>query len=159
MAVEDQTPMRLLLEDKVYVKWLKLTPLQQSIAPTPWRVWAQKEPGGRWSKRDFVKYAEAFRFMVKLHKAGFYDYALSNRVEPYRPPLVKLKTGKRIRHTPHALGESADQSWCCYCRRPTIFAWFTKHHNLPMHALTPAKRCAICGIRFTHNYDMMRRIK
>lgn len=149
----EQLTMRELLEDPIYKKWLRVTPSYDCFISNgkPWRVWAQRERGKPWSRRDFAKYAEAFNFMAKLLRAGFHDVALNHKIHAFQPPVVRDKrTGKKRHHIPGKPGQSAKHMWCPHCRRPTIFATFTKHHafdRLLYNNYTP--RCAICGIAET----------
>lgn len=53
---------------------------------------------------------------------------------------------------PRLDGMEEEHIWCTYCRRPTVFRWFTAHHTLrnsPVAGTTDPtdRRCTICGVR------------
>lgn len=158
---DNDITMRELVVDKLYRKWLTRAPVVQTSSNRPWRVWAQKDAGGPWQKKDFAQYAEAYRFFTSLFKSGYHDLALGNRVGPQKPPVVsKLVGGKKMRYR-HSFwlrpGMGSNEEWCCFCRRPTTFTWFKRHHAVKMPSLLPDRRCTICGVRLIHVHDMMRR--
>lgn len=160
LAVEEQLTIHQLLEDSVYKKWLKKIPsIGSAICPSgkPWRVWVQMKRGGRWSRKDFEKYQEAYVFLRgQLHYC--HDAALNCKVREFRPPVVRdpalglvkfagEMVGKKRYHIPSRVGQHEMHEWCPHCRRPTIFTWFSKHHSFPKPVTSSDRRCNICGIR------------
>lgn len=156
-----------LLEDPIYKKYF-LTPPKLPKVPRinpPWRVYVQLEQGGPWSKskRDFWKYSEAFAFLKPLLKEGrLHDGAIVCKPKSFAPPkkLVKIKgkfvttsrgtreqATKYIYHFPPIPADEAHHTWCGYCRRPTVFKTYTKHHAFKhADAFAPfRRRCSICG--------------
>lgn len=157
-----------LLDDQQYRQWFLTKPKMPQaprIAP-PWRLYAQVEAGGRWSKKDFFDYADAVRFFVALRRRGVHDAAVTCRPIPWDPPsrIVKVK-GKYVKNNkgdlvqvtrevhwrPKLPADEDHHLWCPYCRRPTIFRAFATHHALTgqyRFMMDPgAPRCTICGIR------------
>lgn len=130
----------------------------------PWRVYAQRTNGGRWAKKDFDRYVPAFKFW-KANRSKFHDISITCKVQPWEPPgrivrltrggqplMVKTGRGKSIQATRLIpIKAPADHEWCMYCRRFTVFTWFSKHHtftgNMQFLMDQAAVRCTICGIR------------
>lgn len=126
-----------LLKNDLYKAWLKKIPKVNAGHSDPWTVFVLSD--GRWSKRTFPRYTQAYNFMVRNLKE--YDDIVihSNRVS-FKPPVVKYKGKKQYWPSPRGF------RWCPYCRRPTRFAYFRKHRNHKM--VEPyVKRCSVCGIR------------
>jgi hypothetical protein len=136
---------RELLSDSIYAKWFA-TPPKAQHEYLRWRVYAQKKAGKRWQKKDFLTWEQAFKFF-RRHQAEWYNASLTCRNEEWRPPVVKYQ-GKRQYLKRVILMEA--HRWCGYCRRPTMFGYFTKHHAFPKGGIQPKpgdRRCGICGIR------------
>jgi hypothetical protein len=130
----------------------------------PWRVYGQRHNGGRWAKKDFPTYALAFQFW-KANRHKYHDMSITCKVQPWDPPgrivkltrggqplMVRTSRGKKIQATRLIpVKAPADHEWCMYCRRFTVFTWFSKHHAFPgtMAYLMDqtAMRCTICGVR------------
>lgn len=158
-----------LVKDSTYRRFLQTKPKLPRVAKDPdrassppWVVYVQREHNGRWGKKEFWKYSEAFKFFSKALKKGVYDVALNNKRYPTPPPsrMVRIKgrfvTGsdgvKRpaTKIVPWAMPAALladgmpEHHWCQYCRRPTIFRWYTTHKRLG--AVDPGTpRCCICG--------------
>jgi len=166
LAVEEQLTMRELLKDPIYKQWLKKMPsIGAAICPSgkPWRVWVQKRQGGNWARGDFETYRQAYDFMRWHLGLGVHDVALTCKIKEFRPPVVtdkslpkrviKVKGGpdrfvwRKRYHIPAQIGQNPLHEWCTYCRRPTIFTYFTRHHSHPQRVNGNERRCAICGIR------------
>jgi hypothetical protein len=161
-----------LLQDSEYRKFFTTVP-KTILTPgrQPWRLFVQKQADGPWSKKEFEKYAEAFKFLVPLLKSGIHDAAIQSRGIAYAPPqriarvtkngkpsYVVGSNGKRQQKTvlvqwkPKLPADEQAHTWCTYCRRPTVFQWFRSHHALRSFGLadlvSPAdRRCTICGTR------------
>jgi hypothetical protein len=163
-----------LLKDKEYRKFFTTVPKSLVPAPgkKPWRLLVQRKAGGPWARKDFEKYADAFRALVPyLSERRCYDAAIVSRGIAYSPPerIVKVtKGGKSVRikdgqgnlvqktaivHWRPKLPVTEEaHRWCTYCRRPTVFRWFKTHHAFRNTSLEgifdpSAKRCTICGAR------------
>jgi hypothetical protein len=131
-----------LLDDPVYEKWFEQPPLLDREL-TRWRVYAKLKRKDPWRKADFAKWTEAHAFVAAGWRE-WYDCALVCRNHPHRPPVVRVG-GKRHYHAP--LLTIPNHQWCPYCRRPTVFAWFTQHHAFTTISPLPwRKRCGVCGI-------------
>lgn len=149
-TVPEQIPLRELLKDPLYRKWLAKIPhemdAQTDQHKKPWRVWVQRERDGRWAFKDFTKYSEAYKFVAQNVK-GFWDMALHCKAHLYRHPRIK----QGLKRVPWTLPEGHD--WCGLCRRPTIFRSFKHHHAFGRNRdgsrwqLSNWRRCSICGIR------------
>lgn len=158
-----------LLEDKVYRKFFTTPvrlPPQHPLAAPQWRVHVQRESDGRWGHKDFRKYSQAFKFL-KPYLKTCHDATIQSRGIAYDPPTrwVRVTRGGKpiLIPDPHSgemvpkikkidwipkLPEGEDQHvWCPYCRRPTVFTWFSKHHAFGSSGtFDPSlRRCTICG--------------
>src|SRR5690242_3866654 len=87
-------PMSELVKDPVYRKFLETQPVTPKIsrdkklqASPPWVVYVQKEPHGKWGKKEFWKYSEAFHFMRRCLKAGVADATINNKRVGFDPPM------------------------------------------------------------------------
>ena len=153
---------------KYFQKVPRLPPVASRCSTPPWRILFKTHDHPGWMSRNARTYADAFRFIVPLYKKlELIDGAIVCRRMQFGPPqrIVRIK-GK---YTKNAQGESiqltrlvdwkpqipTDESWhnwCPYCRRPTVFAYFRKHHALPSNKdgkgvdVDPSVlRCSICG--------------
>jgi hypothetical protein len=157
-----------LLQDSVYRRYLEAKPDMPKhladprwVKTAPWVVYIQKEVNGPWGKRSFWKYRKAYKFMMAWMKKGCHDAAINNVRVGFEPPMrlarVKGKyvvgsDGVRRQATvriawklPVAMMvDQPEHHWCKYCRRPTIFKFYSKHKRLG--AVDPSvPRCCICG--------------
>lgn len=159
-----------LLEDKRYKEYFCKVPHQGPQAMN-WRIYVQREAQGPWARKDFAKYADAFRRIAKEMKEGrLHDGTIQSRGIAYAPPerIVRVtKGGKPVMvKTPNGLqpktaivvwkpkvpSDEEGHIWCTYCRRPTVFRWFTSHHTLRNSPVAGTvdptdRRCTICGVR------------
>jgi hypothetical protein len=164
-----------LLDDKTFKEFFRTKP---KVPPhlqgqECWRVFVQREAGGKWAKRDFDSYPAAANFAISLLRKGAWDLAVHCRSVSYGPPgrwvnLTKngkpvyltdannkpvLRGGQKVRKQRFvAMHVPPGHVWCPHCRRPTIFRWFRSHHAFPKSrpevAYDPSHlRCTICGIR------------
>jgi hypothetical protein len=143
-STQGMMTLRELLEDPIYAKWFSKPPKEHEF--TKWRVYVQKKPGKRWRKKDFDRWAPAHKFLM-AHVGEWYNASLTCRNDHYRPPVVRYQ-GTRQYYKKVLLVEA--HIWCPYCRRPTMFGYFTHHHNFPRGGIQPMPhflRCGICGIR------------
>lgn len=130
-----------LLKDPVYRRWFAQVP--RELDRTRWRVYVKAKKKKPWQKRDFTAWPEAYRFVEK-HWEQWYDCVLICRNDPYRPPVIRMN-GRRQYHT--EVTQMDGHIWCPYCRRPTVFGYFTEHHAFVTTKPVPwRKRCGICGI-------------
>lgn len=156
-----------LIKDKTYKKFLTTQPglppamKDPRLAPSPpWVVYVQREPEGPWGKKEFWKYTDAFKFFAAWLKKGAHDLALANKRYGYEPPYrfarirgkyVVGSDGIRRQATkavPWRILDLPDgepeHHWCKYCRRPTVFKFYSRHKRLGVVDQT-VPRCCICG--------------
>lgn len=155
-----------LLEDKTYKKFFQTVPKMPDVSnrlSPPWRVYIQRDTDGPWARKEFWSYAEAYRWL-KPRLSDLHDATIQSKGIAFKPPnkIVKVSRGGKpvlivtpngpvqktqlIVWKPRLEPEDGIHTWCCYCRRPTIFRWFTKHHNFRKDVFDPTlKRCPICG--------------
>jgi len=108
--------------------------------PDPWRLIVQKDKGGKWFKKDFPSYAEAFH-AVRPRLSSYWDAAIHCKPQAFNAPVVKID-GKRI-----WLPMPEGHRWCVYCRRPTVFGYCTRHHMSKYSLPAEELRCLMCGAR------------
>lgn len=157
-----------LLDDKRYREYfLKVPALPQvkRIAP-PWRLYVQRETDGPWARKEFNTYREAFQNLKSRYLKESHDACIQSKGTAFDPPyrIVKVTRGGIVQMTkgpnpqpitrvviwkPQLPPDETAHRWCPYCRRPTIFGWFSHHHAFPRGttlAYDPSlKRCTICG--------------
>lgn len=155
-----------LLEDKTYREFFLTKPTLAAIPRTaePWRVYIQTEVDGRWGRKDFWKYGEAFKFL-KPRLYDIHDATIQSRGVAFQPPhriVAITRGGKRVMvraadghlypktkivpWKPKLPADEVPHEWCPYCRRPVIIAWFSKHHSFKGRVFDPGlRRCIICG--------------
>lgn len=157
--------LRELLADDKYKEYFLKVPVLPDIARTapPWRLYVQREASASWARKDFETYREAFKRLKSLGISEIHDATIQSRAHAYYPPLRRVKIVRngqvlidpktkkpltRIIYWKAQLpGEESPHRWCPYCRRPTIFTWFMKHHAFPRGTpMDPSqRRCTICG--------------
>lgn len=159
-----------LLEDKTYKEYFLKSPampeVYRQLNMVPWRVYIQREADGPWAKKDLPTYKEAFA-LFKKYRPNIHDAAIMSRSVAFAPPhrFVRIKgqyrevvrKGKKekvqvvklVLWKPNLPPEESGHHWCTYCRRPTVFKYFSRHHafgkNEPI--TQDELRCSICGIR------------
>lgn len=158
-----------LLEDPTYRKFLTTKPEMpphlrdpKKVPTAPWVVYVQREQNGPWGKKSFWKYGKALKFMSDcVYKYKVWDCALNNKRIGYEPPnrLVRVKgkfvvgtDGKRRQKVKYVvwrpstalLLDQPEHLWCKYCRRPTLFKYYSRHKVLGT-VTTDVRRCNICG--------------
>jgi len=167
-----------LLEDPKYKEFFCKVPklLNPSQKTKPWRVFIQLKKDRKWRKKDFYSYTSAFKFLRKLIQAGVVQDATIHCLrQSYSPPtrVVRVKgkfligsDGKRrqvtriIKWEPQLdVNDPNDYTWCPYCRRPTVFKYYAKHHAIDLKGLPidqSVARCHICGVstRMLTNYKV-----
>lgn len=163
-----------LLKDPKYKEFFCKVPKTTVPKPgqQPWRLFIQREPGGPWAKKEYEKYADAFRRVaVDLKSGRLHDGAIQSRGIAFAPPTRVARItkggkpvyqvgsdGKRqqktvtVRWQPRLDRTDEPHIWCTYCRRPTVFRWFKTHHSIRGTALDglvdpSQRRCTICGVR------------
>lgn len=148
MTKVDQITLRELLRDPIYKAWFQKIPkLSAEVAHTPpWRVYVQKEQFGSWAKLELPRYVKAYGWTAKNLKL-YHDIVIMSKRQEFKPPVVKTSTGKKV-YWPCPDGHR----WCPYCRRPTVFAYFSRHHMFSGRyngnsSASGFKRCMVCGIR------------
>lgn len=128
-----------LLRDPIYKKWMSKPPkLKVQGSTKPWKIFVLKKTG-KWATIEFDTYPQAFNWMAK-HLKEYDDIVIHSKREMFKPPVVKYKGKKCYWPSPRGY------RWCPYCRRPTQFKYFRRHHNLKTMAPW-YKRCEVCGVR------------
>lgn len=151
-----------LLEDKTWKEEVLLKRPQELIGRPGYKQWRVMVLGhdGRWRKKDVETYSQAFRVFKKYFKTAR-DVNITHRSQSFAPPqrLVRIKgkyvvgsdqkkrqATKLVVWKPKLDAYDEHHQWCPYCRRPTVFKWFTTHHNLSQILDPTVRRCTICGI-------------
>lgn len=157
-----------LLEDKNYRRFFEKPPVIPNVQRTapPYRLWVRRD--GKWFKRDISSYRSGRDWILdRLDVIDDGALAIKGTMSPPPTRLVKVKRGgvlltkvgsdgverPVVREAPWVVHLPADEVkhlWCPYCRRPTVFTWFSKHHNQPKVLQPEFERCTICGIRAEH---------
>lgn len=144
--VDQMRLLNLLKNDPIYKGWFQKPPAPFKVfVPTqnrPWRVFVQEKANGKWVKIDTPGYAQAYT-QVKARLRDSWDLTIHSCPQAWNPPVVKI--GKKRFYNPMPLGHN----WCSFCRRPTVFRRFKRHHNIPCAISSEEKRCNICGIRLS----------
>lgn len=137
-----QVPLRQLLKAPDYRKWFGTKPQLTVVTSTqPWRLFVQREQGGRWAKADLDTYSQAYAG-VKSRLSECYDMTIHSKAQAFRPPIVRVNGKKSWMPCPDG------HHWCVYCRRPTVFAYYEKHPAMPgMILATYERRCSVCAAR------------
>lgn len=154
--------LRELLQDPIYKKYFvtipKLPDAAYKCSTPPWRVLYRDTTG--WKSRNATTYKEAF---LILKESDFLDGAITCRRLQFSPPTrrVRLKgkyyllqdgtkqqVVRDIIWRPKLDSFESTHYWCPYCRRPTIFSYYRKHHAMKTQVqLDPSVlRCSICGV-------------
>lgn len=153
-----QIPMREFLKDPVFRKHFRTKPvLLPSSGPHPFWLYLQPKEGGPWKRAKLTSYNKGFDY-VKTRLNDLYDFAICSRQRTYLPPVHRPvdEDGNPGKHREYWANYPRNHSWCPYCRRPTIFRAFEKHHalteinkamGLSLVPREPEVRCTICGIR------------
>lgn len=126
----------------------------------PWVVYVQREAGGKWGSKQFWKYNKALKFFYRALELGVHDAALNCKRKGFPPPsrMVRIKgkymkvRGKMVQATKRTWWkmpvelriDQPEHLWCMYCRRPTVFKYFSRHKRLGSVDAS-VKRCTICG--------------
>ena len=157
-----------LLEDEDYkaffIKNVKLPP--HLLNGKRWRLWVQLKRNRQWKKKDFASYADAFKYF-RASRDHILDAAIGCPGYEFKPPSkvvrvkgkyhvgndgVRRQVTKLVTWKPKLpLGEEEAHNWCPYCRRPTVFRQFSKHHALLASHTggvgidNRLLRCTICG--------------
>lgn len=139
----EQITLRELLQDPIFKAWTRKVP---ELVPTPassppWILYVRM--GSCWSSREYETYPLAFNTMAKLLKhRTLDDGAIHSKRQWFKPPIVRKE--ERRHYWPNPPGHL----WCGYCRRPTVFACFSKHHAMNGKVFDPYEpRCTTCGFR------------
>lgn len=156
-----------LLEDPIYKAYfcrVPKLPATTSISP-PWRLYVLKKGEKQWRRKDFPTYTAAFKTLKKMLKQGVVkDAAIHCKRMSFAPPVRMMKirgkyvrgsdgvnrpAKKRVDWQPRVPGDIFDEhEWCPWCRRPTVFNYYTKHpalNRLGMPIDPSIPRCCICG--------------
>lgn len=159
-----------LLEDSRYKEFFcKVPNLPDHLTSPgrkPWRLYVLLKGESDWRTKDCATYAEAFKRLKKLLPRAA-DATINCPGFSFDPPvrIVRIKgkykinsrgekqqVTKMVTWKPRIPpDEYEEHEWCPYCRRPTVFKRYFKHHALKPRKvgglpIDPAVlRCAICG--------------
>lgn len=155
-----------LVKDPVYWEYLQTKPStprvsrdKKKVTSPPWVVYVQQEADGKWGRKSFWKYKDALEFMQRWLERGAHDAALNNRRLGFNPPQKwvrirgkfvvgsdgkKRQAVKLIQWKPKLSADEQQHHWCKYCRRPTLFKYYSRHRFLGTCDST-VPRCCICG--------------
>ena len=160
---------RELLDDKQYREFFLKKPEIPNIKRTapPWRIYVQSDIDGAWARAETDTYIQAFKFLKKKLLEGIHDGAIQSKGVAFKPPERWVRVtrggkpvwmlnsaGLRVQKTklvvwkPKLPEGEPHHSWCMYCRRPTIFRYFGRHHafrKTEWADLSRDRRCTICG--------------
>lgn len=150
----DMLTMRNFLKDPIYRKWFTKEPY---LAPhlgngKPWWLYLQEQEEGKWRRAALSTYKQGFVWIQK-HLKEVYDFSLTSKRRTYLPPVYRPvdDEGNPARDRAYWSNYPSYHNWCPYCRRPTVFAQFERHHaDTEYHRYmtdTSEPRCYICGIR------------
>lgn len=156
-----------LLEDPIYKAYFcKVPKLPPTVSPNPpWRLYVLKRGEKHWRRKDYQTYTDAFKVLKRMLKQKVVkDAAIHCKRMSFSPPVrmmkirgkyivgsdgVRRQATKRVDWQPKMLGEIFDEpEWCPWCRRPTLFRFYTRHHalnHLQMPIDPSVLRCEICG--------------
>jgi hypothetical protein len=137
-VIVDQVTLPELLTYPGFRKYFRKRPKVTDLGTTPqWRLFVLID--GRWQMKEVENYDEAFRFVAR-NLRRIEDGAIANKRHRFKEPF----------RVPHF----SDHLWCAFCRRPTVFLYFEKHHfdrvilrTLGMLAseYRTLRRCSVCG--------------
>jgi len=171
-------PLGDLLEDKTFRKFFTETPPMyphQAARSDGWRLWVRFNQTSPWRRKDVTHYQSGVDYVLpRIEDGSIHNAVLQCRGVSYKPPTRRFlvrdpKTGKPMlvvdgkgnvskkvvekvwAPSSELIQEYGPHDWCFYCRRPTVFAYFRKHHAFIGTPLEPyfdgsIRRCAVCGI-------------
>jgi len=165
MSASAQLNIRRLIQDPIYRAFLSTAPILPHTLPDhkPWYYYTQREiavhhpetkevTGTRvaWLRKPCDTYQTAYALLRKDYREAI-DCAIVCRVLAVDPPLDERRGKPWNWHASPELRRydfSQEYKWCGYCRRPTTFRYFTRHHAFGKQPhINDEKRCHICGIR------------
>lgn len=142
-----------LLKDPVYRKFFTTVPVllphheSPALSP-PWWLYLKKDAHPlKWRRAHMASYATAFAY-IKSHHNSLRDFAIVSKRRTYLPPVITTPDGKKQ----YWRSPDPEDEWCPYCRRPTVFKYFSSHHadtKFSRYIDPTTPRCSICGIRRT----------
>jgi len=156
-----------LLQDEDYKKFFltvpKLPPHYRGSQP--WKLMILKEGETQWRTKKFNTYSEAFKALKKL-RPTIADGLINSPGLDWQPPIKRyrvkgrtVKVGRKevpmirlVTWKPMIAGDMPQHHWCPYCRRPTVFSYFSVHpamtkqrSNLGANVDPTLLRCGICA--------------
>lgn len=145
-------------------KLLQTKPAKLNAPPVspPWRVYARRTEQSGWARKEFPNYVAAYNFL-KLKLPLWYDVSITSKRQAFpaptrivkvtrqgRPVMVQTANGPQQKTKVVPIKPPPYHLWCMYCRRFTVFTWFTTHHALKGEAALMMqqhiRRCCVCGI-------------
>lgn len=149
-----QMTLRQLLAIPRYRAYFKQDPHLRPVQKKPgsWYLYVQVEEEGAWKRKTIDSYKEGFDFIRQKLKS-IHDGSITSRCRAYLPPVYRPQIeGKTGLHSIYWAQYPLNHKWCPYCRRPTLFKDFKRHHadgeirrvfGLELNG----RRCSICGNR------------
>lgn len=156
-----------LLEDEDYKKFFitvpKLPPHYRGSEP--WKLMILKEGEQQWRTKRFNTYTEAFKALKKL-RPSIADGLINCPGLDWQPPIKRYRVkGRTVRvgrkevpmirlvtWKPKIEADMPQHHWCPYCRRPTVFDYYTVHPAMTKQRTGSGSnvdptllRCGICA--------------
>lgn len=131
-----------LLADEIFAKYMRRVPrLHDNIVESgtknpPWLLWVEFTDG-KWKRKGFADYADAYRRMKKLlEDEHVLDVCIVSRRQMFAPPMTYNWQYRKF-------------PWCARCRRPSMFPFSLTHRAIEIvdYTFDEPERCYYCGIR------------
>lgn len=162
--------LRDLLKDETYKKFfmtIPVLPAHYTPESLPWKLMVLKHGETQWRVKRFGTYQEAYaglKKMLPLCEDGVINCPGLDFQPPQKVFKVKGKfhttgrlAGKPVLTTrpwrPQLDGDMPAHNWCPYCRRPTVWGYYTTHPQMTRQRMgnfrlpldSTLLRCGICG--------------
>lgn len=141
----------ILKRDPVYRKWFAKNPYlpPHQKHDSPWWLYLQEREDGPWKRAKVETYAKAYKY-ISSRLSEYHDFSITSRRKCFLPPQYRPEEDRRFLVYWHNYPQS--HNWCPYCRRPTLFRTFERHHadvirKTFANITITTPRCSICGIR------------
>lgn len=160
--------LRELLDDPIYKAYFtKIPKIPSHIQGLPWKLMILKPQETQWRTKRFATYPEAFKALKKVLPVAA-DATINCPPLDWQPPIRLARVKGKVHETgrlkgqpimravvwkPQISGDLAAHHWCPYCRRPTVFQYYSIHPAMTKQrigaigaAVDPTfLRCGICG--------------
>jgi hypothetical protein len=133
----------------------KIYKAQRALDGPLWWVYVQLEEGTRWRRvgtrlwkegMELVQAKTPFDWAITSKRRG-YLVPTYTKINPQTKIPYKVKVGNEVVDKQFRMKMPPGHQWCRWCRRPTLFLYFAKHHSfVNAKAYDPTRRrCLICG--------------